>query len=192
MDEKNKNNKREKFIGEEKKGFKFKPVYAAGLLIAAAVLLFIIASSGGGNEKAEKLGVSENPPGASGSGNVSGSTNANTDKSLYIPVSKVDDGKAHFYTYESFTGKTIRFFVLKSSDGVIRAAFDACDVCFEAKKGYRQEGDYMVCNNCGMKFPSAKINEESGGCNPSPLKREVEGDNIVIQKEEIEKGVKFF
>jgi len=188
-----KNNKREKFIGEEKKGFKFKPVYVIGLLIVAAAVLFIITSSGGGPEKAETVGgVSGTPQGASGSGNVSGSTNTGADNSLYIPVSKVDDGIAHFYTYESTAGKTIRFFVLKSSDGVIWAAFDACDVCYEAKKGYRQEGDFMVCNNCGMKFPSAKINEESGGCNPSPLNREVEGDNIVILKEEIEKGVKFF
>ena len=190
-----KNDKREKFIKEEKKGFEFKPVYVIGLLIAAAVVLFILTGggSGGSPEKAENLGgVSEKPQGTAGSGNVSGSTNTGADNSLYIPLSKVDDGIAHFYTYESAAGKTIRFFVLKSSDGVIRAAFDACDICFEAKKGYRQEGDYMVCNNCGMKFPSAKINEESGGCNPSPLKREVEGDNIVILKEEIEKGVRFF
>jgi hypothetical protein len=191
MDEKN--NKREKFIGEEKKGFEFKLVYVIGLLIVAAAVLFIITSGGSGPEKAENLGgVSGTPQGNAGSGNVSGSTNTGTDNSLYIPVSKVNDGIAHFYTYESSTSKTIRFFVLKSSDGVIRAAFDACDVCYEAKKGYHQEGDFMVCNNCGMKFPSAKINEESGGCNPSPLKREIEGDSIVILKEEIEKGARFF
>lgn len=84
-----------------------------------------------------------------------------------IPVADVSDGEAHYYTYE-IPGKNINFFLLKSNDGVIRAAFDACDVCFREKKGYSQDGDFMVCNNCGMRFHSSRINEVKGGCNPSP------------------------
>lgn len=101
------------------------------------------------------------------------------------------DGRARFYTYRGPT-KTITFFVLKSSDGVIRAAFDACDVCYAAKKGYRQEGDVMVCNNCGTRFPSVRINVEVGGCNPSPLQMQVQGDTILIKASDIEAGARFF
>jgi hypothetical protein len=50
---------------------------------------------------------------------------------------------------------------MKSADGVIRAAYDACDVCYRERKGYHQEGDDMVCNNCGRHFPSTSI--ESAG-----------------------------
>jgi uncharacterized membrane protein len=108
-----------------------------------------------------------------------------------IPISDVDDGKAHYYYYND-DGKRINYFVLKSSDGVIRAAFDSCDVCYEAKKGYRQEGDTMVCNNCGQRFASVKINEEKGGCNPAPLDRAMEGNNLIITKNALESGDRYF
>jgi len=108
-----------------------------------------------------------------------------------IPLTDVDDGQAHYYAYDD--GKTdIKFFVLKSRDGVLRAAFDACDVCFPAKKGYTQDGDYMICNNCGRRFHSSQINVVEGGCNPAPLTREVRGDELVIKVEDILPGARFF
>ncbi|MEM3554980.1 MAG: Fe-S-containing protein, partial [Candidatus Micrarchaeaceae archaeon] len=60
------------------------------------------------------------------------------------------------------------------------AAFNACDVCYPARKGYHQEGDVMVCNNCGRRFPTNQINIVRGGCNPAPLERAVDGDTLVI------------
>jgi uncharacterized membrane protein len=108
-----------------------------------------------------------------------------------IPVKDVADGDAHHYVYEG-NGTAIKFFVIKSSDGVLRAAFDACDVCFPAKKGYTQDGEFMICNNCGRRFHSSQINVVEGGCNPAPLKREVVGENLVIKVEDILPGVRFF
>ena len=109
-----------------------------------------------------------------------------------IPVGQINDSMAHYYTYKASNGKPINFFVMKSSDGVMRAAFDACDVCYREKKGYRQEGDVMVCNNCGQRFPSTKINEIKGGCNPAPLGRTVQGDTLVINASDIEQGGWYF
>jgi uncharacterized membrane protein len=86
----------------------------------------------------------------------------------------------------------VYFFVLKSSDGVIRAAFDSCDVCFRERKGYRQEGDLMICNNCGQAFPSVRINIEKGGCNPAPLERTTLGSDVVLQVSNIYRGVGYF
>ena len=74
----------------------------------------------------------------------------------------------------------------------MRAAFDACDVCWPAGKGYFQQGDVMVCRNCGRQFASVKINEVKGGCNPGPLERAVVGDELVIQVENILEGVRYF
>jgi uncharacterized membrane protein len=110
---------------------------------------------------------------------------------VHIPISDVNDGKAHYYEYNT-GGKTVDFFVLKSSDGVIRAAFDACDVCYAEKKGYSQKGDVMECNNCGQQFASVKINEEKGGCNPAPLIRAVDGNNLVIKAGDLNTGIKYF
>lgn len=106
-------------------------------------------------------------------------------KEFVYPISYFDDGQARFYSYTTEDGITIRYFILKSSDGIIRAAFDACDSCWSAGKGYKQQGDYMVCNNCGLKFASVKVNEVRGGCNPSPLTRTVQGDNVIIKVADI-------
>ena len=107
------------------------------------------------------------------------------------PVSTFDDGTAHHYEYAA-DGMTIKYFILKSHDGVIRAAFDACDVCWPSGKGYYQEGDEMVCRNCGRRFASHKINEVKGGCNPAPLNRRVEGDQLVINVADIIEGKTYF
>jgi uncharacterized membrane protein len=108
-------------------------------------------------------------------------------------VSDFADGQAKYYSYKSPQGLEIRYFLLKSSDGVIRAAFDSCDTCWSAGKGYRQEGDNMVCNNCGLRFASVKINEIKGGCNPAPLTRATRGDKIVVKvKDIIEQGSFYF
>jgi uncharacterized membrane protein len=113
-------------------------------------------------------------------------------KEVKYPVSQFADGEAYKYMLKGPRGIVIRFFILKSSDGVIRAAFDACDVCWPANKGYTKAGDDMVCNNCGLKFPTAKINEVKGGCNPSPLKRKVKNGEVIINIKDILAGARYF
>jgi len=111
--------------------------------------------------------------------------------SVSLAASLFEDGKARHF--EHVDGKhTIRYFVLKSSDGIIRAAFDACDVCWPAGKGYYQEGDNMVCRNCGRRFASVMVNEVKGGCNPAPLNRTVENGKLVIQIKDIQDGRQYF
>ena len=108
-----------------------------------------------------------------------------TNGKLEIPVAEINDGKAHHFQVKSDDGTMVTFFVLKSADGVLRAAIDACDVCYRSGLGYYQEGDNMVCKNCGQKFASNKINVIKGGCNPAPLNRVVAGDKLVIQMKDI-------
>ena len=112
---------------------------------------------------------------------------------LTYPVEVFDDGKAQHFSYEAGQNLTIKYFVIKSSDGVIRAAFDACDVCWPAGKGYYQSGDFMVCRNCGRQFASVLVNEVKGGCNPAPLSRKVVDGKVVILRDDIlREGTRFF
>jgi uncharacterized membrane protein len=111
---------------------------------------------------------------------------------LSFDLATFDDSAPKYYSHKTSSGKQVKFFVLKSSDGVVRAAFDACDVCYQSKKGYRQEGNFMVCNNCGQRFVSTKINEIRGGCNPAPLERTVTGDKLVIAVADILTGQRYF
>ena len=123
---------------------------------------------------------------------VEAQVSANASQTQFAhPVALFEDGNARHFEYKG-SGVTIKYFILKSSDGVIRAAFDACDVCWRSGKGYYQVGDYMVCRNCGQKFASVKVNEVKGGCNPSPLTRSIQGDNVVIRINDILEGNQYF
>ena len=108
-----------------------------------------------------------------------------------IPLKALDSGKALFLSLES-DGRQLYYFALKSPDGAYRAALDTCDVCFRTNRGYRQEGDQMVCNNCGQKFACDKIGEVKGGCNPHPLAHKEEAQIMVIRKADIVAGKEYF
>ncbi len=119
-----------------------------------------------------------------------------TENEIVFPIKLFADGKARHFQYKVDSKKgenlTIRYFILKSSDGVIRAAFDACDVCWAEGKGYFQKNAFMVCRNCGRRFSSIRINEVQGGCNPAPLRREVRGDKVVIKVKDLLAGAQYF
>ena len=108
-----------------------------------------------------------------------------------IPVKTVDDGKAHFFAYTA-GGKTVTFFVMKAQDGSFRTALDACVACNHAKLGYRQEGALVVCNNCGMGFKPTDIGIMTGGCNPIPLNRSMDGQLLVLKAKDLEDGAQYF
>ncbi|MBU0503413.1 MAG: DUF2318 domain-containing protein [Candidatus Omnitrophota bacterium] len=112
------------------------------------------------------------------------------DQEISLDVSSLDDGKAHYFNVLLPDGKTAYFFVLKSPDGVYRAAFNACQVCGGALQGFRQVGDYMVCNTCGNRYPLDRIATEKGGCNPIPINPDlkVSGGKISIRLSDLEKG----
>jgi uncharacterized membrane protein len=132
---------------------------------------------------------SDNP--ASTAVATSAGSGATALRDITIPLSDLSD-KAKFFDYKLSDNKPVRFFVIKSSDGQYRAAMDACDMCYHAKKGYHQEGDDMVCNNCGLHFHSSQINEKHGGCNPVGLPRTIEGNQLVIKASEIESRGSYF
>ena len=104
---------------------------------------------------------------------------------IKIPLDEVSKTAA-FYDYDG-----IRFFVVKAKDGNVKTAFDACDVCYRSGKGYRQEGDDMICNNCGNYYPISGLgtkNLKGGGCWPGYLPSKTEGDYLVIEKVALESG----
>lgn len=109
-----------------------------------------------------------------------------------IPVAKVSDGEAHFYRFTD-GGKEIGFFIIKGADGALHTAFDSCDVCFKEKKGYVQQGDFMVCKNCNQRFATTRIGPHAvGGCNPSYLVSSTEGNNVVIRAADLQAGARYF
>ena len=148
------------------------------VVAVAGVIAYVLTSTSSDNPASAPVATTSTP----GGGQTS---------DIKIPLADLN-AKAKFFDFKTADNNSVRFFAVKSSDGVYRAALDACDTCYHAKKGYHQEGDDMICNNCGLKFPSAKINEVHGGCNPISLPRSVEGDTLVIKASDLESRKQYF
>lgn len=111
--------------------------------------------------------------------------------SVAIPVADLKTDEARFYKVKT-GGKEIKFFAVRTADGKVRTAFDACDVCWPSKKGYKQDGQFMICVNCGQKFHLRQVGDVYGGCNPSPLASAVQGDKVVVTEAALGAGAKYF
>lgn len=104
---------------------------------------------------------------------------------LHIPISDLPDGDAKFYQYHSGS-VDIHFFVIKVSNSVIYAAFDACDTCYPEKKGYRQEGNEMVCNECDRPFEISNFSLQGSSCAPEQIDVNIGGGIVSILISDLE------
>jgi high-affinity iron transporter len=93
-----------------------------------------------------------------------------------IPLSELTDASLHFYTAD-VSGTVIRFLVIHQTNGNYSVALDACQIC--GWKGYRQEGQNVICRNCGATIYIPSIGDR-GGCNPIPVKSRVEGGEVIV------------
>ena len=175
--------KKEAVLGGDKKKGGLMPVILAVILVAAVAGGYYTLYA---RQTTPAPVVSSSPASA-----APASSAAAAPGMIAYPVSLFEDGQAKHFDFQD-GGRTIRYFVIKSADGVIRAAFDACDVCWPAGKGYYQDGDDMVCRNCGRRFASNLVNEVQGGCNPAPLKRSVDNGMLVIRPDDIRSGAGYF
>lgn len=108
---------------------------------------------------------------------------------VYIDKSEVTDGNMHSFTYYSEkAGQNIYFFVVKASDGTYRVAANACEVCFDAKRGFKQVGDLIQCVNCRTTYTKDQIAMQKGGCNPGPIeeKAQIVDGRLAINVSDIE------
>jgi high-affinity iron transporter len=98
------------------------------------------------------------------------------DNLVRVPLSELTDSSLHFYTAE-VNGTVIRFLVIHKQNGDYATALDACQICGTA--GYRQEGQNVICRNCGASIYIPSIGQ-SGGCNPISVKSRVEGGEVIV------------
>lgn len=98
--------------------------------------------------------------------------------------------EAHFYPYQS-NDTYMEVIAIRAEDGTVRTAFNTCQICFDSGRGYyKQDGEVLVCQNCGNRFTVDQIEVVNGGCNPVPIfkddKTETDGvitisDNVLAE-----------
>jgi len=113
-----------------------------------------------------------------------------------IEINKSEiSNKVKFYPYES-NGIKMEVLALKANDGTIRTALNTCQVCYSSGKGYYvQEGNELVCQNCGNRFSADMVGKTKGGCNPVPISdtsKVDDGTKITIDKNYLDKNKAYF
>jgi uncharacterized membrane protein len=93
-----------------------------------------------------------------------------------VPLSDLIDSNLHFYTAD-VNGTLLRFIVIRKGNGDYVAALDACQIC--GWSGYRQQGQNVICRNCGAAIYVPSIGE-AGGCNPVAVKSRVDAGKLVV------------
>ncbi len=102
-------------------------------------------------------------------------------RKIVIPRNAVT-ASAGFYGFRTKSNVVVRFFAILDRNKNVHVAFDACDVCYQAKRGYRIVAGFAICNNCGQRFPLAAIGTDNirGGCWPSYLPVQTTGSGVAI------------
>jgi hypothetical protein len=120
-------------------------------------------------------------------------TDADTDvATVAVPKADLSTTEVH-YDYEGETA-TIRYFAVLDAASEPHVAFDACDACYPADKGYSQDGDLMVCNNCGNSYAIDELGDQagSGGCWPGYLPFTETDTDLLILVSDLEAGSYYF
>ncbi len=132
----------------------------------------------------------------SGSGSDAGKLSAAevTDSDIVIPVKDITE-TAKFFPAK-INGTELEVLAVKAPDGTIRTAFNTCQVCYSSGKGYyKQEGDELVCQNCGNHFSMDQVEVVKGGCNPVPISDEyktTDDTSITISKDYLAEATVIF
>lgn len=102
---------------------------------------------------------------------------------------------AKFFPYK-VGNINMELLAVKASDGTVRTAFNTCQVCYNSGRGYYiQEGNELVCQNCGNRFKIDQVEKQKNGCNPVPILDENKTDNgtsITISQSFLEQNKDLF
>lgn len=102
---------------------------------------------------------------------------------------------AKFIPYNA-GGTNMELIAVKAPDGTVRTALNTCQVCYDSGRGYYvQEGDELVCQNCGNRFKISQVEKQKDGCNPVPIldeNKKDDGTTITVSKEFLQQSKTLF
>lgn len=154
----------------------FRPIHGIFIvvLVLAGVLFADYALDGG----ARRAGQERVQPGPDGL--------------VRIDVSSLESPMVRYFHFINAGNQEVEFFVSRDRSGELQVAFDANEVCYKKRRGYRAEGDWVVCNACDKAFRIAEINDGGGGCKPVPLEFQVTGNQLLLREDAVLRGWRYF
>lgn len=109
-----------------------------------------------------------------------------------IAVRDLEPLQVKFFRFLNAGNQEVKFFVGRDPGGHVQVAFDANETCAKTKRGYRHDGEWVVCNKCDKAFRLTEVNAGGGGCKPVPLPFREASDEIVVAEADILKGWRLF
>lgn len=196
---KNKSKKLPKVSAKAKKKIKKKTNYRKLTTIGISIIIIITIGYLFTSRSATSNSSNTSSSNTSSSNKESKSEVTNTTPSRIvagIEINKAEiSSKSKFYSYES-DGIKMEILAFKAKDGAIKTALNTCQVCYTSGKGYYvQEGDELVCQNCGNRFTANMVGISKGGCNPVPIldiSKSDDGTKIIIDKNYLDKNKVYF
>ena len=155
---------------------RFKPVH--GVLIVLAVLGAIWGAEVALEGRLNPKGFEQVAPGRDGA--------------VRIPLADLKPQDVRFFRFLNASNQEVRFFVGRDGTGQVQVAFDANETCAKTKRGFRHEGEWMVCNKCEKAFRLAETNSHGEGCTPMPLRFREDGQELVLAEADILQGWRLF
>ena len=117
---------------------------------------------------------------------------AQPDGAVKISLDGLAPQQVRFYHFLNAANQEVWFFVGRDAAGKVQVAFDADEVCAKGKRGFRHEGEWMVCNKCDKSFRLSDVNAGGGGCKPVPLQHRVVGNELLIAQADVLSGWRLF
>ena len=155
---------------------KLRPIHAgAGILLFSAL---IVAADYGIDRGFRSAGYQRVSPDSNGQ--------------VILDVAEISPGELRFYRFLNAGNQEVKFFVGKDRENTVQAAFDANQICYKTKRGFRQDGDWVVCGKCDKAFRLTGVNDGGGGCMPVPLAHTVAGNRVVLEENDILAGWRYF
>lgn len=125
---------------------------------------------------------------------VSFAQEENQNKDLVIPLEKIT--KDAYFVPTEVDGTKMEIIAVRDSKGEVRTAFNTCQVCNGSERAYyKQEGNFLVCQNCGNRFSMDRVGVSAGGCNPYPIfenQRTIADDKLIIPYELLKEAKEIF
>jgi uncharacterized membrane protein len=115
-----------------------------------------------------------------------------TDGQVKIDLGSLQNGQVRFFRFLNTSNQEVKFFVGRDVHGVVQVGFDANEVCAKRKRGYRADGEWMVCRTCDKSFRLAETNSNPGGCAPVALVHRVVGTELLLAESDILAGWRLF
>lgn len=106
-----------------------------------------------------------------------------------IPLTKVNDGHLHRFSFHTKDGTTVRFIVVLKGGSAYGVGLDACEICGET--GYIEREGQIVCKLCDVVMNKNTIGMK-GGCNPIPLAYNVGDGALQVESKDLDAASKIF